>query len=246
MQVILLAGGRGSRFLNLTDQIPKPMVKIAETPLIVHVMSIYTSRGYNKFLICTGYLSEVIVNYFSQYRHGTEGIYGIYTHPRLGEIKLAFSDGGETSTTAKRLLLIKEILDDKFMLTYADGVADVDLNGVVCSHLKNNCIATISAVKVTDPFGSLVITGDKVTGFLEKKEERWINGGFMLCDKRILQYIDTSKMLEEYTFPLLASEGKLGVYKHEGFWQCVDNIHHKMELEKLIREKGYIWQHDNK
>ena len=246
MQVIILAGGRGSRFLNLTDQIPKPMVKIAEMPLIVHVMSVYTSRGYNMFLICTGYLSKVIVNYFSQYRHGTEGIYGIYTHPLLGEIKLAFSDGGETCTTAKRLLLLKDILDDKFMLTYADGVADVDLNGVMCSHLKGNCIATISAVKVTDPFGSLVIRNDKVTGFLEKKEERWINGGFMLCDKMILQYIDTSKMLEEYTFPLLASEGILGVYKHEGFWKCVDNIHHKLELEKLIREKGYIWQHDNK
>ena len=246
MQVVLLAGGRGSRLLNLTEQIPKPMVEISKTPLIVHVMSIFTSRGYNTFLICTGYLSEVIVNYFSQYKHGIKGIYGIYLHPLLGEIKLAFSDGGESSTTAKRLFLLEKFLDDQFMLTYADGVGDVDLNEVIRRHLKNNCIATISAVKVTDPFGSLIIAGDKVTGFLEKKEEHWINGGFILCDKKIFQYIDTSKMLEEYTFPKLAIEGKLGVYKHKGFWQCVDNIHHKMELEKIIREKGYIWQYDNK
>ena len=139
MQVIILAGGRGSRFLKLTDQIPKPMIKIAEIPLIVHVMSIYTSRGYNKFLICVGYLSKVIVNYFSQFRHGTEGIYGIYTHPLLGEIKLAFSDGGESSTTARRLFILEKKLDDKFMLTYADGIADIDLNGIICSHLKKNC-----------------------------------------------------------------------------------------------------------
>lgn len=246
MQVIILAGGRGSRFLNLTGQIPKPMVEISSTPLILHVMSIYTSRGYNTFLICTGYLSEVIINYFSQYRHGTMGIYGIYIHPLLGEVKLAFSDGGESSTTAKRLLLLEELLEDQFMLTYADGVADVDLNRVVRSHLNNNCVATITAVKVTDPFGSLVIEGNKVAGFLEKKAERWINGGFMLCDKDILKYIDTNKMLEEYTFPQLAREGKLGVYKHEGFWRCVDNIYHKLELEKIVKEKGYIWQNDNK
>lgn len=238
MQTVILAGGFGTRFFGITKSTPKPMIEVNGQPLIVHVMKVYVSQGYKEFIICTGYLSEVIREYFKKYCVKDIGEYSILNLPEIGEVKAAIIDTGLDSTTAKRLELVRKYLNETFFLTYADGISDIDLNELLKVHQAGGYTVTLTTVPIKDQFGSLILNENKVVSFQEKKQKHWINAGFMVCNQSIFRYLKSSEMLEVGTLPEIAEAGELGAYKHIGFWKCVDNIQDKLELEKHLEEKG--------
>lgn len=243
MQVVIFAGGFGSRFLNMTQTVPKPLIMIHNQPLITYVIDIYASQGHRDFIICTGYLSEVISDYFSKLYLRDNAPYKVYDIPQIGEVNIIIEDTGLASSTAKRLEMVRGYLDNVFMMTYADGVSNVNLDEVLKLHEAGQYTVTLTSIPVKDQFGSLVLEENTVVSFQEKKQEHWINGGFMVCNSSIFECLEPSEMLEVGTLPKLAASGKLGAYKHLGFWKCVDNIQNKLELEDHLEKKGREWLH---
>ena len=253
MKVVILAGGFGTRIAEESIYKPKPLIDIGGMPIIWHIMKYYSSFGFNEFVICAGYKQNCIKEYFSNYFLNHSDITfdmkknNMIIHKNNSEPWIvSVVDTGLNTMTGGRVKRVKEYIgNETFMLTYGDGVADIDLNALVEFHKKKKKIVTITAVMPGGRFGALNINDDGTIGsFREKKKDDggWINGGFMVLEPQVLDYIEgDGVMLENEPFAKLVSEGQLAAFKHYGFWQCMDSVKDRSLLEQLIAEGRAPW-----
>lgn len=253
MKVIILAGGLGTRLAEETEIKPKPMVEIGEKPILWHIMKHYARYGFNEFVIALGYKGEIIKRFFLE--HSTlQGSFsidmqkGIVT-PRSAvheDWKVHLVETGTESSTGGRIGRVREYIgNERFMMTYGDGVSNVDLNALLAVHEKNRRIVTLTAVRPPARFGGLVFDGDLVREFTEKPQigEGWINGGFMVMEPQVFEYIEAdSTNLEVDVLEKLAAEHQLAAYHHEDFWQCMDTLRDKKLLEQLWDQGNPPWK----
>ena len=225
MKVVILAGGRGTRISEYTRSIPKPMVKIGSLPIIVHIMKLYAKYGYDNFYVALGYKGQIIKDYFKKNRF---------------KWKINLIDTGKNTMTGGRLKrLSKYLKDETFMLTYGDGVSDINLKKLVSFHKRNLKTVTLTAVRPPARFGVIKLQGNNVKYFKEKSniDEGWINGGFFIIEPKFLKYLKNDKtFLEKNPLEKAAKNKNLIAYKHTGFWQCMDTVRDKEILEKNIRK----------
>ena len=252
MKVIILAGGFGTRLAEFTDTIPKPMVPIGGKPILWHIMNRYAYFGHKDFYIALGYKSEVVKEYFMKFStinsdfsvNLETGNLKLYNKNKLDWNVTLIETGNETMTGGRLKRLEPYIDNQPFMLTYGDGLADVNIDNLLSFHKKNNRMVTVTAVRPVARFGELEIDGTLVTSFQEKPQVNngWINGGFFVCQPDFLKYIKSdSTVLEKEPLEIISSMGKLVAYKHEGFWQCMDTKRDKDFLEGLWASKKPPW-----
>ena len=226
MKVVILAGGLGTRLSEYTKKIPKPMVKINKLPIIYHIMKHYSNYGYNDFIIATGYKSSIIKRYFKA---------------KFKSWNIQIIETGLNTMTGGRIKRLAPLLGDKtFLLTYGDGLSDVNINKLIKFHKNSKSIATLTAVRPPARFGAIKIKKKKVLYFKEKSniDEGWINGGFFVMEPKIFKFIKNDKTyLERRPFEILSKNKLLNAYKHYGFWQCMDTLRDKELLEKYFRNK---------
>lgn len=253
MKVIILAGGLGTRLQEETTVKPKPMVEIGGKPIIWHIMKTYSHFGHEDFAVAMGYKSEIIQSYFiNYYQHHSN----LTVHLRNGQIDIQDSqienwdvhlaDTGQNSMTGGRIKRLAKWIDNQpFMMTYGDGVANVDINKLLAFHKAHGKLATITAVRPPARFGGIRFEGDQVTLFDEKPQigEGWINGGFCVLEPEVLNYIDGDETIfERDPLERLAKENQLMAYKHEGFWQCMDTLRELQLLERLWATGEAPWK----
>jgi len=252
-RVVILAGGMGTRLQEETTTRPKPMVEIGGKPLVWHIMKHYAHHGAHEFHLALGYKGDVIKNYFLD-RYNLRGRLTIDFQRHLVEQEdrraddwtVHLVDTGIDTCTGGRIGRLKPWLDQaRFMVTYGDGVSNVDLTALIDFHRSHGRLATITAVRPPARFGGLVIDGDRVTNFTEKPRvgEGWINGGFLVFEPDVFRYLtgDTCS-LESDALPCLARDGQLAAYRHDDFWQCMDTLREKNYLESLWRQGGAPWK----
>lgn len=256
MKVVILAGGRGTRISEESSVKPKPMVEIGEAPILWHIMKIYSYYGYNDFVICLGYKGYLIKEYFANYyRHMSEVIsFDFSNHNavqyqknKVDPWKVTLVDTGLDTMTGSRVARIRPYLDNKpFMLTYGDGLASIDIHRLVDSHQKSGKIATITAVQPEGRFGRLELENNDVIGFSEKVkgDGSWINGGFMVLNQEVFEFIDNEDdvILEQAPLQNLAKQRELNVYKHEQFWQPMDTLREKIVLDSMWKKGKAEWK----
>lgn len=255
MKVVILAGGFGTRISEQSHLIPKPMIEIGEKPILWHIMKYYSSFGFNEFIICCGYKQYVIKEFFADYYLHMCDITFDFSKGNHFEVhsnttepwKVTLVDTGLNTMTGGRLKRVAEYIgNETFFMTYGDGVADVDLGKLLEYHHDHGKIATLTAIQPGGKFGVLDLhTGNMITSFKEKKKEDggWINGGFMVLEPKILDYIDGDAcVFEKYPLETVASQGELIAYTHTGFWQCMDTMRDKQLLENLWKEDKAPWK----
>jgi len=252
MKVVILAGGLGTRLAEETELRPKPMVEIGERPILWHIMQYYAHFGFNEFFVALGYKGEIIKRYFLDY-HGMSSNMTVSLQSGKAELingheedwTVHLVDTGPKTNTGGRLKRLEPWLrGETFLLTYGDGVSNIDLHALVAHHHSQNCIATLSAVRPPARFGSMTFEGDRVSAFTEKPQigEGWINGGFLVVEPNIFDYLESDDdSLETDALARLASEGQLGAYRHDGFWQCMDTLREKRILEALWQSGNAPW-----
>ncbi|MDC0446027.1 sugar phosphate nucleotidyltransferase [Candidatus Pelagibacter sp.] len=228
MKVVILAGGLGTRIPEFTKTIPKPMVKIGKLPIIIHIMKHYAKYGYKDFYVALGYKSKVIRNYFKSKKFNW---------------KVNLIDTGLSTMTGGRLKRLKKYIgNDTFMMTYGDGVSNVNLKKLLNFHKKNKNMITLTAVRPPARFGAIKISGKQVKYFKEKSntDEGWINGGFFVIEPKFIKFIKNDQIfLEREPLEKAASSRQLFAYKHNGFWQCMDTKRDKDNLEKIYKKKKF-------
>lgn len=256
MKVVILAGGFGTRISEESHLRPKPMIEIGGKPILWHIMKIYSHYGFNEFIICAGYKQDFIKDYFYNYfmrcsdvtfdysNGGGMTIHNTNTDPW----KVTVVDTGLNTMTAGRVKRIKDYIgDETFMLTYGDGVSDINIEELVKFHKGHGKIATLSAVHPAGRFGIMDVSGDCVKSFREKNKSDvgWVNGGYMVLEPKVFDYIDgDDTVLEKEPLENLSFDGQLMAYKHNGYWQCMDTMRDKEDLEKQWasgRAKWMIW-----
>jgi glucose-1-phosphate cytidylyltransferase len=257
MKVVIFAGGLGTRLSEETEIRPKPMVEIGGKPILWHIMKIYAHHGFHEFIICLGYKGFMIKEYFmNYYLHNSDVTIELsrnnidvhYSHTEA--FKVTLIDTGLNTKTAGRLKRIQQYLDgDDFMLTYGDGVSDLDIKALLDFHQSHGKLATLTAVQPEAKFGGMEMTEQsQITQFREKPKEdgRWINGGFFVLKPDIFNYLNDHDidqiMWEETPLENLAKAGQLMAYKHQGFWKCMDALRDKIELEDLWQTKKARWK----
>ena len=220
MKVVILAGGFGTRLPEYTDTIPKPMIKIGEQPILEHIMNSYSKFDFKEFIIALGYKGELIKEHFKSHKN---------------KWKVNLVDTGQNTMTGGRLKRLKEVIgNETFMLTYGDGLSNINLKELLEFHKKNKKIVTVSAVRPPARFGFIKFKDDKVLSFKEKSklDVGWINGGFFVMEPKFLDYIKgDSTYLEREPLEKIAKEGNMCAYKHSGFWQFMDTLRDKIVLE---------------
>ena len=230
MKVVILAGGFGTRLSEYTDTIPKPMVPIGNKPMIQHIMEIYSGYGHKDFYIALGYKGEIIKEYFKNFK---------------SDWNINLIDTGSDTLTGGRLKRLKQYLEkEDFLLTYGDGVADININSLIEFHKKHGKLVTISAVRPPARFGSLSLKGSEVLKFKEKTQlgESWINGGFFVIKPKFLNFLENDNtILESGPLEKATNLKEIKAFRHEGFWQCMDHKLDKDLLDKMIREKKAPW-----
>ena len=231
MKTIILCGGYGTRLSEETTIKPKPMVKIGNKPILEHIMSIYEYYGYNQFILALGYKSEYIKKYYKN--KSKKNINLIYT--------------GKDTKTGGRLLRLKNYLKNEktFMLTYGDGISNINIKQAIKFHKDHGKIATITAVRPPLSFGELKISRNKVKSFKEKPQvgQGWVNGGFFIFNNEVLNFIkDDQTMLEREPLEKLTKAGQLMAFEHKGFWKCMDTMRDKILLNKLWNEGNALWK----
>lgn len=243
MKVVILAGGLGTRLSEETALRPKPMVDIGDKPILWHIMKIYSHFGFNDFVICLGYKGYIIKEYFANYfLHQSDVIIDMKNnsmsfHQSLAEPwTITLADTGKDSMTGGRIKRIKDYVgDETFLLTYGDGVGNVDIPRLLSFHREQGKLLTVTAVQPTGRFGSLSIDADmSVTSFLEKPkgDGSWINGGFFVCEPGIFDYIKgDDTVFEKEPMEQIAHDKKMVAYKHTGYWKPMDTLRDKHELE---------------
>ena len=230
MKVVILAGGFGTRLSEYTDTIPKPMVPIGNKPIIEHIMDIYAGYGHKDFYIALGYKGEIIKKYFENSKK---------------EWNINLIDTGSDTLTGGRLKRLHRYLkNDDFLLTYGDGISDIDINQLIKFHKNHGKLVTISAVRPPARFGSLSLKGSDVLKFKEKTQlgESWINGGFFVMKPKFIDLINDDKtVLESEPLEKVTDLKEIKAFKHEGFWQCMDHKLDKDLLDQMVKEKKAPW-----
>lgn len=254
MKTLILAGGMGTRLSEETTRIPKPMVEIGGYPILWHIMKIYSYYGFNDFVVLTGYKGHVIkeffLNYYSRYSDITIDLNNNdvqINKTRTEPWKVTILYTGQATMTAGRIKKAKSYIgNEPFMLTYGDGVADVDLQKLVETHTQSGRLVTLTAVKPEGRFGTLEIQDDgTISQFQEKPSDVWVNGGFFVCESAALDYIEDNAdnvMWERAPLQQIAKDGKLGAYRHYGFWHSMDMLKDKMELDALWKAGNAPWK----
>lgn len=257
MQAVILAGGFGSRLSEETHLKPKPLVEIGGMPILWHIMKIYSSHGINDFIICLGYKGYLIKEYFHNYfLHSSDVEINMndnsisFLNKNAEPWKIKLIDTGAKSMTGGRLKRVKEyIKDNDFCFTYGDGVADININELIEFHKKHNKIATVTVASPPGRFGVVNIKENKVINFEEKPDgdQGLINAGFFVLSKNIFNYLeDDETIFEQKPLQSLSKEGELYSYHHQGFWQCMDTVRDKENLEELIENSKAPWMTWNK
>jgi glucose-1-phosphate cytidylyltransferase len=256
MKVVLFAGGLGTRISEETEARPKPMVEIGGKPILWHIMKIYSHFGFNEFIVCLGYKGYVIKEYFMHYfLHNSDLTVDLsnnnvtFHQSSTENIKVTLVDTGLNTKTAGRLQQVKKYLgNEDFMLTYGDGVCDVDLQELLAHHKAHGKIATVTAIQMDARFGGMDLDlKGEVLSFREKAkdESKWINGGFFVLKPEVFNYLqgDMSNMMwEDDPLEKLASDQQLSAYRHKGFWKCMDALRDKLELEALWQTNQAKWK----
>ena len=254
MKVVILAGGFGTRISEESHLRPKPMIEIGRKPILWHIMKIYSAHGFNEFVICAGYKQDVIKNYFANYALYNSDVTFDFTaggkvtvHSDSSEPwKVTVVDTGYSTMTGGRIKRIQSYIgSETFLLTYGDGVSDVDLGKLVAFHRGHGKAATITAVNVGQRFGVLDIEGDAIKAFREKEDidGAVINGGFMVMEPAVFDLLDGDEcVFEQAPLATLAQSGQLMAYRHEGFWQCMDTQRDRRALEELWASGNAPWK----
>lgn len=258
MKVVILAGGFGARISEESHLRPKPMIEIGGKPMLWHIMKYYSSFGFNEFVICCGYRGYVIKEYFANYYlHRSDVTFDfsednkMIIHNNIAEPwKVTLVDTGVNTMTGGRLKRIKKYIgDETFLLTYGDGLSDVNIKELVEFHIKHKKAATITAIQPGGRFGKLEIDSNSIVStFAEKQKEDggWINGGFMVLEPKVMEVIDGDKsVLEKEPMEKLAKGSNLIAFKHFGFWSCMDTLRDKLYLDSLVesgRAPWMIWE----
>lgn len=253
MKVVLLAGGFGTRISEESQFKPKPMIEIGEKPILWHIMKYYSSFGYNDFVVCLGYKSYVVKEFFSNYFLYSSDITFDLSNNQM-TVHNSFSEnwrvtlvetGLNTMTGGRIKKIQKYVGNEPFMLTYGDGLSDVNIKELVEFHKNHGKMATLTAVQPEGRFGGLDINNNKIEAFREKSKNDtgWINGGFMVLNSEIINYIEgDSTVFEREPLEKIAAEGELMAYKHKGFWQCMDTQRDKNLLEELWLNNKAPWR----
>ena len=256
MKVVILAGGLGTRISEESYLKPKPMIEIGGQPILWHIMKHYSCFGFHDFVICCGYKGHVIKEYFADYYlHRSDVTFDfsegnrMTVHQNVAEPwRVTLVDTGLYTQTGGRVRRVQKYIgDESFMLTYGDGVSDVDLHALLAQHRASGKAATLTGIQPGGRFGVLDLddAGQTVTGFREKAKEDggWINGGFMVLEPEVFQLLEGDNCsLEREPLETLARKGRLGIYKHSGFWQCMDTQRDKTKLEELWQSGHAPWQ----
>jgi glucose-1-phosphate cytidylyltransferase len=230
--VVILCGGRGTRLQERTRSIPKPMVEIGGRPILWHVIQIYLAQGFGRFLLLTGYRGEQVAQFVADHEW-----------PRGAEIR-CLATGLDTPTGGRVHLAAPELTGAPFCLTYADGVADIDLDALLACHAEHDGAATMTVVRPSLPFGvAQVDAGGIVRGFAEKpRSEHWINGGFFCFEPTMLELLTPDSVLEREPLERLAAGGQLRAYHHDGFWDCMDTYKDAVVLNDLWARRAAPWK----
>ena len=255
MKVGILCGGLGTRLTEETVLRPKPMVEIGGRPILWHIMKGFATHGFNEFVLALGYKSWIVKDYFLSYRNQASSL---AVKLRTGEVTVREHNGGpedwtvhlvetelNTLTGGRVKRLVEYMGREPFMLTYGDGVSDVNLRCLVDFHRQHGRIATVTAVRPPTRFGNLALEGPEVVSFIEKPQlgEGWINGGFFVFEPEIADYIDGDDIvLEREPLERLVRDGQMVAYRHEGFWRCMDNVRDKHLLEGLWSNGAAPWR----
>ena len=254
MKVVILAGGRGTRLSEETTSIPKPMVEIGSKPIIWHIMKMYSHFGFNDFIICLGYKSYMMKEYFSHYFMHMSDVTidlrknDVKVHTTSSEPwKITLVDTGLETMTGGRLKRVRKYIgNETFMMTYGDGVSDVNIKELVKFHKRCGKSATVTAVQLAGRFGALSMKSSGIVdSFLEKPkgDGSWINGGFFVLEPGIFKYIPNDSVIwEKEPLEKLAKDDQLNAYKHNGFWKCMDTLRDKVELDQLWNAGNAPWK----
>ena len=252
MKVVILAGGLGTRLSEETYLKPKPMVEIGDMPIIYHIMKHYMKFGFYDFVILAGYKHEIIKDYFAKFvlinndiQIDTKKNKISILNKKKENFKITILNTGQNTLTGGRLLRAKKILQKEklFLMTYGDGLSNVDLKKLIATHKKNKKIATLTAVSPKSKFGDLILDDTRVTKFSEKSSnDRWVNAGFFAFTSKIFNYLKNDQtILEADALAELSKENLLGYYKHKGFWQPMDTLNDKNLLNKLWENNTAPW-----
>lgn len=254
MKVVILAGGLGTRISEETDVRPKPMVEIGGKPILWHIMKIYSHYGYNDFIVCCGYKGHVIKEYFSNFfLHHADVTFDLKNNKmeihksNSEDWKITLIDTGKDTMTGGRIKRIEKYVDNKtFMLTYGDGVSNVNIEELVKAHKSSNKLATVTAVQPSGRFGALGINdNNEVESFFEKPkgDGSWINGGFFVCEPDVFKYIKGDETIwEKDPLENLAKGSHLNSYKHRGFWKPMDTLKDKQDLNEYWENGTAEWK----
>jgi glucose-1-phosphate cytidylyltransferase len=258
MKVVILCGGRGSRIRDANELLPKPMLPIGGKPILWHIMKLYAHHGFDRFVLCLGYRGWLIKEFFLNYSAMTNDVVVQLGPNRAVEISgdrneeawnVTLAETGEAADTGGRVIAVRRYVenDDLFLLTYGDGVADVDLRALVDFHRAHGKIATVTAVRPPGRFGELGIAGDVVSEFNEKPQASggFINGGFFVCDaRRIWKYLEGGPLmvLEQEPMRSLAADGELVAFRHAGFWQPMDTLREYTMLNEMWDSGRAPWK----
>ena len=229
--VVILCGGRGTRLRERTEAVPKALVEIGGRPILWHVIQIYAAQGFERFLLATGYMGKAVAE-FTTAERWPEGV------------KVECVDTGLDTPTGGRVAALAEHLgDEAFCATYADGVADINLDALLAFHCEQGALATVTVVRPNLQWGVAELSGDAVTGFVEKpRSEHWINGGFFCFESGVFDYLDADSVLEREPLERLADDGDLRAFRHEGFWDCMDTYKDAVVLNDLWTAGRAAWR----
>lgn len=254
MKAVILAGGMGTRLREETEYRPKPMVEVGGRPILWHIMKSLSSQGINDFVICLGYKGDQIKDYFLNYESrindltialGKNGTVVQHSKSVEENWNITLADTGLTTMTGGRINRIKKYVNnEKFLCTYGDGLADINLELLLKFHNSHGLGATVTAVRPTNRFGALQINEtETVTEFAEKpKTEKWVNGGYFIFEPLIFEYLDDECILEKEPLEKIAKSGQLKAYKHDGFWQPMDTYRESQELNELWNTGKAPWK----
>ena len=253
MKTVILAGGFGTRLSEETSVLPKPMVEIGGHPILWHIMKMYSSHGFNDFIICLGYkgyiIKEFFINYFllhSDLHVDLENNSIEVLNNNVDPWKITLVDTGQDTMTGGRIKRIKEYIgDESFFLTYGDGVSDVDFNKLLAFHKSQKVAATLTAVQPPGRYGAFTLDSNKISSFREKPkgDSAWINGGFFVLEPEIFDYIENDTTIwEREPMEHIAYIGKLAAYKHEKYWQSMDSLRDKNVLEEIWDSGNPPWK----
>ena len=251
MKAVILAGGRGTRLSEETNLKPKPLVEANGKPLIWHIMQNYSRTGITEFIILSGYKGNLIREYFANFwLHQADLTFDLTNaNQEIHKVrglpwKVTVIDTGINTNTGGRIARLKNLLKEDFLLSYGDGISDIDFNALISAHKESNNFVTLTAVQPPARFGALKLAGSQVQSFQEKPEGdgAWVNGGFFVITPKVFDYLDgDSSSLEIDVLPKIAHHGKLGAYKHSGYWQPVDTIRDLQRLEESIESGALPW-----